>query len=221
MTDDNEQSPVEAFDSLRQEVALLRRAMEQWVGERGATPDYTETLGKIMRDMKAASKGMDWLVHRPAIQTTAEQLAGQISDAGEEARAEDRETVLTATRSLTQSIREIDGYVIRARLAELQNQRLGQVGLGAVGVGAVIGILIVFGTLHLAPEHGAAWILGLNRWEAGERLLASANYKSWSEIKFAASLINNNRQSVLACSKLADRSGVAQKCRVVIMPHNN
>jgi ferric-dicitrate binding protein FerR (iron transport regulator) len=105
---------------------------------------------------------MTWLVNRPAIQVPAEELAARISAAGNQARKQDHETVLEAARALSQATGKIDGLVSRARHANLQRQRLWRVGICAVAGGTVAGMLLTVGLQHVAPEHSAAWMLGLN-----------------------------------------------------------
>ncbi|MFT4076581.1 MAG: hypothetical protein QM647_13745 [Asticcacaulis sp.] len=161
MMEEPAQSAAEAFEALKQEVALLRMAVQQLLNER-QTPDYSQTLGKIMRDMKEAADGMTWLVNRPAIQVPADELASRICAAGKQARKLDRETVLEAARAMSQATGKIDGLVSRAKDANSQRQWLWRVGIGGVSGGTLAGMLLAIGLLHVAPEHSAAWILGLN-----------------------------------------------------------
>jgi len=171
-----------------------------------------------MRDLKDASKSLTWLVNRPSMQTTPEALTNQIVMAGDQARKHDRETIMEAARTLAQATRDIQEHVARASEASLQNRRLRQVGLGTVSAGVMVGLLVAVGALHLVPEHGATWILGLDRWKAGQRLMASANSESWSEFEYAASLPEHNRQAILARKAESDRKKLSQQCRIVVAP---
>ena len=218
MTDQAPKSAAEEFAELRKEVVLQRRAIERLLNERGLAPDYTETLGKMMRDLKDASKSLTWLINRPSMQATPEGLANQIVMAGDQARKQDRDTIMESARTLAQATKTIQEHVAKAREAGRQNRRLRQVGLGAVSAGVMMGLLIAIGTLHLAPEHGAAWILGIDRWKAGQRLMASANSESWSEIEYAASLLEHNHQAVSACKAEAIRTKMSRQCRIVVSP---
>lgn len=175
MTDQAPKSAAEEFVELRKEVALQRRAIERLLNERGITPDYTETLGKMMRDLKDASKNLTWLVNRPSMQATPEALANQIVIAGDQARKQDRESIMEAARTLTLATENIKEHVAKGREARLQRQWLWRGCLSAAGAGALMGIVLTIGIFHLIPERGAAWILGLDRWEAGQRLMKSAN----------------------------------------------
>ncbi len=51
-----------AFDDLRQEVKLLRKAVAAWVDEQHEPPDYSATLAKLTEDSSRTSKSVAWLV---------------------------------------------------------------------------------------------------------------------------------------------------------------
>lgn len=218
MTDQAPKSAAEEFAALMEEVALQRRAIERLLEQRSAAPDYTETLGKMMRDLKDASKSLTWLVNRPSMQATPEAFDKSDCDGWRPTAKAVSLNHMEATRTLAQATRDIQGYVAKAREGNLQNRLLRQVGLAAASAGVVMGPLIAIGMLHLVPEHGAAWILGLDRWDAGQRLMASANSESWSEIEYAAALLQHNRAVVSACNAEANRTKMSQQCRIVIAP---
>src|SRR3546814_4031817 len=69
MTDDGEDQAAQAFESLRAEVSLMRRAVERLAAERAEVPDvpdYSETLGVISRNLSATAQRVDALVKSPA-----------------------------------------------------------------------------------------------------------------------------------------------------------
>lgn len=181
--DETPKSAADAFEELRQEVGLMRLALQRSVDEQIIVPDYSETLGRMSQDVGEASETLKWLVGQPAVQTTADQMARAIGHAGSQALSQHREAVQDAARSLARATSEIDGYIARSIIAGEQKRNLWQVGLRALGGGIVLGAFLVTGLLHLAPEHGAAWILGLDRWDAGERLMVSADQNRWSHIQ--------------------------------------
>ncbi|MGN6363623.1 DUF6118 family protein [Asticcacaulis taihuensis] len=211
MTDQAPKSAAEEFAALREAVALQRRAIERLLEQRSAAPDYTQTLGKMMRDLKDASKSLTWLVNRPSMQATPEAFDKSDCDGWQP-------SAKAVSLNHMEATRDIQGYVAKAREGNLQNRLLRQVGLAVASAGVVLGPLIAIGMLHLVPEHGAAWILGLDRWDAGQRLMASANSESWSEIEYAAALLQHNRAVVSACNAEANRTKMSQQCRIVVAP---
>ena len=120
MTDQTLKTAAEEFAALREEVTLQRRAIEHLLDERRATPDYTETLGKMMRDLKDATKCLTWLVNRPSMQASPESWTDQIVTAGNQARRQDRETIMEAARTHAEAARSIQEYVSKAREGNLQ-----------------------------------------------------------------------------------------------------
>jgi hypothetical protein len=211
MTDENEQSPAEAFDDLRQEVALLRRAMERWLEQR-TPPDYSETLGVIANGLTTASKSLDWLTQRPIVKTTAEQMAREMSKAGKEARAADQRTIADAAKALKDKSHELSGWIASARKSDDQAHEVLRFSALAAGAGAIVAISLMMACLKLVPEYGAAWLLGKDRWVAGQSLMASADPAQWTEMQEAFELHRNNRRAIANCQKIVIRTGQDQRC---------
>lgn len=94
------------------------------------------------------------------------------------------------------------------------------------GVGAVAGVIVwvcFSGPIARAlpaswsvPERMAAATLRLDRWEAGARLMRSANPASWSGLVAASGLERENRAQLEACRKAALKAGKRQTCPLVV-----
>jgi hypothetical protein len=125
-----------AFNELRQEVKLLRKAVAAWVDEQHEPPDYTETLGKIAEDLSRTGRKVAWMAQRPALALSPSDLAQAIKVAGEDARTADRRLMLESLGGLQTTTEELSGLTLRARSTELQRRRLLQVGsiMGALGL---------------------------------------------------------------------------------------
>src|ERR1700693_1667016 len=87
-----------AFEALRKEVALVSRAMAGLAAERAAnaSPDYSETLAKIVRACAATAANLKVLAAMPALQRTVQDWAREIAAAGKEARRNDQEALTQA-----------------------------------------------------------------------------------------------------------------------------
>lgn len=85
--------PASAFEALRGEVGLLRRALEGLAAERQLAPDYTLTMADQARRLAGIEALIDGFSHSPALQLTPESLAASIARAGETVRAGDRDTL--------------------------------------------------------------------------------------------------------------------------------
>ncbi len=68
------------------------------------------------------------------------------------------------------------------------------------------------------PERLAAATLGLDRWAAGQRLMALANPQAWADVARGLKLMTANRQALDQCAEAAAKSGEPVRCRVDIAP---
>ena len=64
----------------------------------------------------------------------------------------------------------------------------------------------------------AAATLHLDRWTAGSHLMQSADPTSWEVVAAGAQLWRDNRATLEACLKTAERAKKAETCKVVIRP---
>jgi ElaB/YqjD/DUF883 family membrane-anchored ribosome-binding protein len=142
-----------AFDGLRQEVKLLRKAVAAWVDEQPDPPDYSETLGKIAGDLSRTSNRVGWLTQRPALALTPDEMAVLIKAAGEDVRSADRKLIAQALDGLQRATEALCTWARQARTADLQKRRLLQVGAIAGAVGLVLGLLLPLAISRNAPRN--------------------------------------------------------------------
>lgn len=142
--DQDEAGAAEAFEAMRGELALLRRAVEGLAAERGAidVPDYTETLGRMQKGVDATADRIavinDVIARSPALAMTPEQMAQRIAAAGNAARREDQVALATGRKGLEDVTRQLHGLVASARHAGEQNRRLAWSAIGGVAIGMVL-----------------------------------------------------------------------------------
>jgi len=217
MTDDQalEEDSAAAFEALRAEVAALRAGMERG-GDRAA-PDYAPTLGQIA-DTLAKIEG------HPALQSTPDGFAYLIRQAGEAAQQQ-------AGRELNNGIQQVRGAAdqLQHLLGGQRTVRQQDKWLAIMaGVGALAGIvlwLVMSGPIARAlpagwavPEQMAAATLHLDRWEAGEQMMASQDPAQWQANVDAIALVKVNLEPLAACRRQAVRVGKAQRCLVSVAP---
>jgi len=166
--------PTSAFEALRGEVSLLRRAVEGLTAERQAAPDYRPTLAAMAERLAAVERS-------PGIRLTPEDMRNEVVHVAERASAKDRDVIARTSASLRESLAKIDGLVERAWTADTQNRWL----LGT-GIAGLIGGILLWSTLpglvaralpagwHV-PERIAARTLRLDMRGAGKQLIATAN----------------------------------------------
>ncbi len=117
-----------AFEELRQEIALMRRALGGLSAEHASVeiPDYSQTLGQMGR------------AETPALRMNAQNWAEQLAAASRTARQADREALDRARSGFDEITRTLSASFASARAADAQLMWV----LGAAGSGLAIGVLV-------------------------------------------------------------------------------
>ncbi|MDZ4112928.1 MULTISPECIES: DUF6118 family protein [Caulobacteraceae] len=217
MSEDQEglaDDPAAAFEALRAEVAQVRAALD---GRASAGPDYSPTLAAIAKSLAAIEA-------HPALRSTPEAFANQVRQASEALQQQGRRELASAVQRVDAAGAELE------RLAERQRTRGEQVRQVAImtAVGAVAGVIVwvcfsgpVARALPVSwsvPERMAAATLRLNRWEAGARMMRSADPTSWNGLAAASRLWRDNADALDGCVRSATRTGKAERCTVTLKP---
>src|SRR5690606_12000795 len=107
----------QAFEQMRGEMALVRRAVEKLAAERAdiVIPDYSATLGEIAQRLGATAQGMKTLAAQPAMQITPDEMAGRIDVAAVKARRSDHAAIAEAQTRFDQASHDLRAVVRSAR----------------------------------------------------------------------------------------------------------
>ena len=216
---DREDDPaVIAFTQLEGEIALMRRAIEQWAAEKTDidSPDYSSTLGEMAKRLAA-------IEDKPAMTITPEDMASRIAAAAANARREDRTVLAEARKQHDEAAYGLERLLGTATTIADQRRHL----LLAMGSGLLAGMLlwsIMPGVILRAlpaswhmPESMAAHIIGEpSLWEAGSRLMQAGNPHGWQAIVDAAELRRSNRDAINACLQRAARTKAPVRCTVKV-----
>jgi hypothetical protein len=144
MSEASEGAPVDeaavAFEELRQEIALMRRAVAGLSAEHAAieVPDYSQTLGKMASALNAILRTNKELADAPALRMTTQNWAEQIAAASRNARQADREALDQARSGFDEVTRTLTASFASARAADAQLMWV----LSAAGSGLAVGVLI-------------------------------------------------------------------------------
>lgn len=210
-----------AFEALREEVALARRAVAGLAAERATIPDYSETLGKILQACAAAARKFKELKELPALHLTPEIIGRQIDDAAEAARRSNQFVLNDASAALQQTTRDLNAHLQSARSAKSQRIWLAATGAGCFAVGIVLGTVIAGRADqsppvdHRSPEAKAAAILGMDQTQAGEHLIQTSAPALWQDIVLGNRIVIANRHALDFCLKA---SGKQRKRCVITIP---
>ena len=218
---DGEDEAAQAFEGLRAEVSLLRRAVERLTAERadgGHEPDYSEPRGVIANNNPAIAQRGDALVKSPALALTPEEMNRQIAAAGSAGRAEDRRVIAAARQTIeevaTRLGRQLESHV----MADEQRRRLWRVGIAGIAIGMALWAILagpiarVLPASWLLPERIAARSLRMPMWESGQRLMRAGDPEAFAGVLVGNRLATGNRDTLEGCRRQAAKARKAVRC---------
>jgi hypothetical protein len=209
-----------AFEALREEVALVRRAVGGLAAERATIPDYSETLANILQAGAITARQLKVLAALPTLSVTPDQLARQIAAAGETARRADQLALTEASTVLREAAQDLKAQLHTARSAKMQRNWLIATGVGGLIAGMVLWAALAGVWARNPPEQRgspaqkAAAILGLDQVAAGEHLIQTAAPQLWQDIVLGDRIVNANRQSLEVCQNKTRKQNV--RCIIVV-----
>jgi hypothetical protein len=135
-----------AFELLREEVALCRRAVAGLAAERAAIqiPDYSKTLNQMAGALNTMSGQLDALSQKPALALTPQQWTNQIATAGKEVRRTEQYNLDQTRAGFENVAQELSARLASARQADQQDKWLMWVWVGGVLLGMALALSLVF-----------------------------------------------------------------------------
>ena len=221
----DEDGAVRAFEGVRGELALLRRAVERLAAERADdshAPDYSETLGVIAANITATAQRVDALVRSPALSLPPEEVSRQIIAASFDARREDHRLFLAAKQGMDEVATRLRHQLESHTEAAEQRRRLWRAGLAGIVAGMVVWAILAGGLARvmpeswLLPERMAARSLRMPMWEGGQRLMRAADAQAFAGVLAGNRLVTANRETLAACRKQATRAKKAVRCAIEV-----
>ncbi|KEQ51688.1 DUF6118 family protein [Sphingobium chlorophenolicum] len=217
--------PALAFERLRGEVALLRRAVEGLTAARESIdiPDYEPTLARTEKVLGILAQQVEGMRKNPAMMLTPETLGGRLNATIAEATRELQAQVRAAKSTLDDAARAMSGLVASARRGEQQNRWLLWTGLGGLALGLLL-YAVFAGPIARAmparwhwPERLATRVLGeRSAWDAGQHLMQMAAPESWAMIVTANPLADGNREALEACRDTAAKIKKLVRCTIEV-----
>lgn len=203
----------DAFERLRLEVALLRRAVEGLAADAGADPiDYSPTLARLSKAVAEVNTEVTALGERPVLALAPEQLGSlfQLAAARVLARPvaalEREQSALGRATEALRAAQQADVARSRSwrRVAQLVG---GGAFAGAMLWGLLLGPLVrMLPSAWGAPERLAAATLSMPMAPAGERLLHRGAPQDWEALQLVRKLPASQVDELRRC---LSRSGQA------------
>ncbi|WP_228242031.1 DUF6118 family protein [Porphyrobacter sp. GA68] len=228
-TADETDPATEAFARLEGEMAMVRHTVQNMARERAdiMIPDYTATLGQMADQLAQVSKTLGSIGNKPAIELTPEDIAFQMKRASLDMLRDASDLFRHGRKDLDLATGRLAAIVGRVRTEAEQKRQTWRF----AGVGVLAGILlwsILPGTIARAmpeswhwPERMAERVLGeSSQWNAGSRMMQSADPLAWHVLVAAADMQRDNRDKIEDCRKRANSSGKNVSCTLQIRAQN-
>jgi hypothetical protein len=221
--DDEDQAgdPARAFEDLRAEVSVMRRAVEALPGILtdslpSAPPDYRSDVGKVAQVLAAVVGRLDVIEQHPALRLTPEQHRQAIAREGNELMRDAAGKLQTAALEKNRARDELAGMI-----GTMRGQRDQAFWLIALPLAAfiltVLASPVVLGELPFGWNlSAAATVMKANRWDAGWALLRAGNPADAGDAAAGYNLVQSNRAALIACQQEAARGGKDQKCTITV-----
>ena len=220
LTEDVDQAgdPARAFEDLRAEVAVIRRAVQALPGawEEKRPPDYSPDLGHITKGLAAVAAQLDAINQHPALTMTPEQHRQAIAQAGSGLMREAVQKLDQAIRDAERERQQLAGLIGATRRQDEQRNWLIYTGLAAFVVALLLSPFLYAALPFGLSGRIAALVMNTDRWNAGEALMRAGNPDGWNGAVNAWNLVRANQKEIAACSVEAAKAKKDQHCTITV-----
>jgi hypothetical protein len=212
--------PAQAFEDLRAEVSVLRRAIEGLPAAIRETrpPDYSQDLAILGKGLDEIGQSLETVLASPALNLTPEQQGQGIARAGSALVREAAQRLDRAAQEAERERSRLAGIVGQAWAQDRQVRLLCWTG----GVAFAVGLLLSPIVASVAPfglnSRLAALVMREDRWTAGGALMRAANPDGWDRVVSDTRLADDNQEALDACRATAIESGTTRRCTVMVAP---
>lgn len=215
---DGQSDPAKAFEDLRAEVSVLRKALEALPAAMrdNRPPDYAQDLAVIGKGLDEIGGQLETIQNSPALRMSPEQQGQAIANAG-------CALIRDASQKLDRATQETD------RERHNLSQMIGTLGTKEYrrrfwAVVLPLVFLVGFVTFPFAmrampsgfKRSTAAIIIGEREWDAGMALMRSDNPDGWAQLSADAELVSANRDRITDCRTAATKTKKQQRCAITV-----
>jgi len=210
--------PARAFEDLRAEVSVMRRAVEALPGawEDNQPPDYSPDLGRIAKGLAVVAAQLDAINKHPALTMTPEQHRQAIAQAGNGLMREAAQKLDQATRDTERERQQLVNLIGTARRRAEQRNWLIYTGLAAFVVALLLSPFLYAALPFGLDGQVAAFIMKADRWDAGEELMQAGSPEGWQSAVNAWNLVRANQKEIATCSDEAAKTKKDQRCTITV-----
>lgn len=220
MAEDQTGDPAQAFEDLRAEVSVLRRAIEGLPAaiRENRPPDYSQDLAVLGKGLDEIGQQLETVLASPALNLTPEQQGQGIARAGSALAREAAQRLDRATQETERERARLSGLIGQALTQDRQFRLLCWTGGVAFAVGLLVSPILASVLPFGLNARVAALVMHEDRWTAGGALMRAANPAGWDRVVADALLVDENREALDACRAAAVESGKTQRCTLTLEP---
>ena len=210
--------PARAFEDLRAEVSVLRRAVEALPGawEENQPPNYSLDMGCITKGLGIVAGQLDAIQKHPALLLTPEQHRQAVAQAGDGLMRNAAQALNRAAQGAERERQQLAGMIGVARTQDQQFRALYWAGGVAFAAGLMVSPLLA-GVLPVGLNtRGAALVMRDGRWDAGAALMQAADPGGWRGLEDASDLVRANQETIAACRVGAAEGKPVRRCMINI-----
>jgi hypothetical protein len=218
LSEDHISDPAKAFDDLRAEVSVLRKAVEALPGaiRENRPPDYAQDLAVIGKGLDEIGNQLETIQKSPALRMSPEQQGESIASAGS---AMIREAAQKLDRAAQEADRERHNLsqMIGTVVAKERQRLLWLMYLPLMFVAGFIAFPFAMRAMPASLKRSvAATIIGAGEWDAGMALMQAGNPDGWAQLTADANLADANREKIKACQDEATKTKKDQRCTITM-----
>ncbi len=212
--------PAQAFEDLRAEVSVLRKAVEALPAaiRDNRPPDYAQDLAVIGKGLDEIGAQLETILKSPALRMTPEQQGQSIASAGSALIREAAQKFDRATQDADRERYNLANMI--GTLRGKQDQRFWLIMMGAIAF--MIGFMAFPFVIRAMPfginADIAAAIMEADQWDAGIALMKSGNPDGWAQLAADANLVSANRDKIVACQNAAVKTKKGERCTITVQP---
>ena len=210
--------PAQAFNDLRAEVSVLRKAVEAMPAAMrdNRPPDYAQDLAVIGKGLDEIGGQLEAIQKFPALRMTPEQQGQSIANAGS---AMIREAAQKLDRAAQEADRE--RYNLSQMIGTLATkERLRTLWLIFLPLTFLLGFMVFPFAMRVMPasfeREVAATVMGATEWDAGTALMRAGNPDGWAQLTADANLVDANRDKITDCRTAAAKARKEERCIITV-----
>jgi hypothetical protein len=204
-------------------LAVIARALEHIALEKQSieVPDYNPTFAKINAALAEIAKHMKAFAQSEALNMTPESMGERIAASAEAARETDKASIKQAQALLREAHADQMRAIGAIRTKDRQRWHMIYAGIGTALAVSLLWLFYPGWAASLAPN-GWHWPERLamrtmgepSPWEAGIRLMRAGNPEDWQAIVDAADMARENRDTIVACKRAAEKAKEPVRCSI-------